>query len=645
MELYRADSDVVQTIQEIGLDTSDLGQVNLIRERHGNRLLRVTIEGSTYILKVFGDPDASREIEAYTLLTDLRVPTIRSIGKTTNALLFEDLEVSRDLRLAQEADVTEAEVGVALAAWYRSLHDAGSRLQINHAEKPSFLWREIDELTPASILEVAAKVGADRPKWVILADNIEGIKNAAMTDAETLTYNDFHWTNLALSRNEKHIKAVVFDYHLLGLGLRYSDCRNVTGSLGHDAADAFQSAYGATDPVEKILDDLLAPLYALVVAFRRSKFPSWAEQSLNLAKTGEIHNRLDQAMEVCEASPGERAGAMGDKSEAYPLEHWLSRIQPLPPTVTEAVKQALQIEDPIQEQDLGGSAKLVTLTGAGNHSVFGLHVDESAYCLKRLRRTKRPLADIERVLRREVGGMCTLANLASGRAPLPLAWNLSEAWLLCDLLPGIALGNASLTQLQLQELALATQDVCAITPEYTNEPLWDIDWNIVFLLEWLRGSHAELVEKAGDSDACAEAAAITGDWLASSDPNHFLEASDSIVFTRGDQNLANALWDGKRIRFVDLEYCGWNDLPRDLSLVTEHIQSYETPIEAWDWYIDQFDLTPNQHRRTLAGRRRQALSWLAKECLKSGSLRSFPEEKRIERLLSRAKQLCRRKSR
>ena len=146
---------------------------------------------------------------------------------------------------------------------------------------------------------------------------------------------------------------------------------------------------------------------------------------------------------------------------------------------------------------------------------------------------------------------------------------------------------------------------------------------------------------SGHDDACALAASLIGDWLASADPARFLEASDRLVFSRGDQNLANALWDGERIRFVDFEYCGWNDLARDLSLMTEHIQSYGTPIEDWDWYIDQFDLTPSQRRRALAGRRRQALSWLANECLKPGCLHSFPAMDRIERLLERARQLCR----
>ena len=154
-------------------------------------------------------------------------------------------------------------------------------------------------MTHASIMDVAARVrGSDSTKWSILAGNIERVRNAVMASAETLTYNDFHWTNLALSRNGRRIKAVVFDYHLLGLGMRHSDCRNVTGSLGPDAADAFRFAYGETDPGEEVLDELVAPLCALVEAFQRHRFPSWAKARLKLAETGEIHNRLDRVIEI-----------------------------------------------------------------------------------------------------------------------------------------------------------------------------------------------------------------------------------------------------------------------------------------------------------------------------------------------------------
>ena len=296
--MNRSTDDAYVVLRKMGLDTSQLRKVESIQKRHGNHLCRITLGSSSYILKVFGNPDASSEVRAYALLKDLGVPTLHTVATTSDALLLEDLEVSNHLRLAKEKDVGKAEVGVALAAWYRALHHAGSRFSTDQAE-PSFLRREIEELTPASILDVASRVGgADHSKWDNLADNIDRIKNAAMTLEETLTYNDFHWTNLALSRNEKPIRAVMFDYHLLGVGLRHSDCRNVTYTLGPDAANAFWSAYGDTDPREKVVDDLLAPLHALVEAFRRPKFPSWAEESLKLAKTGKIHCRLERVMEI-----------------------------------------------------------------------------------------------------------------------------------------------------------------------------------------------------------------------------------------------------------------------------------------------------------------------------------------------------------
>ena len=292
------DDNVRDILAKMGLCDSYPERVEPIRKKNGNHLYRIALEGSTYVLKVFIDPDASREVAAYAMLRDLGVPTLRVISSTNDALLLEDLYTSEHLRLACQEDIGNPEVGVALASWYHALHGADWR-GWTRQHGPSLVRREIDELTPDSILEVASRIrGPYQSRWVTLADNIDSIRNAAITSDETLTYNDFHWTNLALSPNAKPIRAVVFDYHLLGLGLRYSDCRNVTGSLAPVAADAFQSVYGETDPREKVLDDLIAPLYALVEAFRRPRFPSWAEESLELAMTGEIHGRFERVMEV-----------------------------------------------------------------------------------------------------------------------------------------------------------------------------------------------------------------------------------------------------------------------------------------------------------------------------------------------------------
>lgn len=283
----------------MGFDASRVGNVDLLQERNGNRLFRIQMGGSSYVLKVFGDPDSAREIQCYTLLQELVVPTIPLYGETENALLLKDLLNCDSLRLATEEDVERAEVGEAVAAWYRSLHQAGARILAKGRPLPSFLRREIDEVTPEAILDVGRQVRSSNwERWVHLANSIDGIKDEAISCDETLMYNDFHWTNLALTRNMAPTGAVVFDYHLLGIGLRYSDWRNVTGSLRSLARDAFIGTYGEVDEKERVLDRLLAPLHALVVALQRPKFPSWGRDSLELVETGQIHTRTEQVLDL-----------------------------------------------------------------------------------------------------------------------------------------------------------------------------------------------------------------------------------------------------------------------------------------------------------------------------------------------------------
>ena len=120
--------DVVPVLEEMGIDTAQLERIEPILKRHGNRLFRLASGGSSYVLKVFGDPPAAREVGAYALLRDLGVPTLDMVARTNNALLLEDLAVSADRRLALEEDAGRTEVGTALAVWYRALHEAGSRL-------------------------------------------------------------------------------------------------------------------------------------------------------------------------------------------------------------------------------------------------------------------------------------------------------------------------------------------------------------------------------------------------------------------------------------------------------------------------------------------------------------------------------------
>jgi len=251
-------------------------------------------------LKSFGGPNHS-EIPAYRLLRECSVPTLPIHGLTENAVLLEDLASSPDWRLAMAEDIEHAEVGRAVAAWYRLFHEAGHRL----LNLPAFLTREIDALTPNGVLEIGDRLKmADLPVWRLAADGLEALQAAFRAFPETFNYNDFHWTNLALTRAEP-LRAVVFDYDMLGIGPVYCDIRNVLGSLGESARGSFREAYGPVDNRIALFDKPLSVLYSLQVAIRQPSLPAWAQDCAQEAQGGLLESELWAAIHCLSLETGE----------------------------------------------------------------------------------------------------------------------------------------------------------------------------------------------------------------------------------------------------------------------------------------------------------------------------------------------------
>jgi len=113
---------------------------------------------------------------------------------------------------------------------------------------------------------------------------------------ETLNYNDFYWTNLAVNNNKK--EAIMFDYNLLGIGFRYNDIRNVCSSLSEEAGKVFIEEYGVINENEKIIDDGISPLVTLIFAYIRSKFPNWAKESLATIYNGELEKAIEKILDL-----------------------------------------------------------------------------------------------------------------------------------------------------------------------------------------------------------------------------------------------------------------------------------------------------------------------------------------------------------
>ena len=297
--------DPLDLVRDLGIDPESITQIDTRSERHGHGIWRIVTARRSAILKWMPDEAARVEISGYRLLQALEVPTLPLYGHTDQALLMEDLTGSATWRLATEADTAVPEVGRAVARWYRTFHRAGETM-LSRGNPPEFLGRESDALTPESIRATAWMLDlANQPVWDLAVGHIAPLKAAVDRLGATLNYNDFHWTNLALSRKRNtrtgEFEAIVFDYHLLGIGMRTSDCRNAAGGLTGDAVPAFRKVYGEVDPREEILDRPLATLFGLHVAARRPRFPSWAVSSRERVIDGNLARDLKAAITLAQS--------------------------------------------------------------------------------------------------------------------------------------------------------------------------------------------------------------------------------------------------------------------------------------------------------------------------------------------------------
>ena len=85
------------------------------------------------------------------------------------------------------------------------------------------------------------------------------------------------------------------------------------------------------------------------------------------------------------------------------------------------------------------------------------------------------------------------------------------------------------------------------------------------------------------------------------------------IFSRGDSNVLNWLWDGTSIRVVDFEFAGYSDLAFDCADLTEHISSRQAGIGDQEWaeITGLAGLGGEDQRRFEAAQRTCALRWLA----------------------------------
>ena len=252
--------------------------------------------GEALVAKAFRDAWPV-EIRAYGLLARLGVPTLRHLVQPPNLLLMEDLESSPRWRLATADDLLDDATGAAVGTWYTALHQAGSRLAQEAGGLPAWLPAEAELVTHANLLQAARTLKLEGTSGLRAAlAALPRLRNAYDQLPQTLTYNDFYWSNLALGRGDPRA-AVMFDLHLLGRGPACADIRNIVGSLGPAAREAFLASMDPVDPRHEALDRPMATLHGLVVAAERPRLPAWAWPLCRQARDGTLAGQIAAALE------------------------------------------------------------------------------------------------------------------------------------------------------------------------------------------------------------------------------------------------------------------------------------------------------------------------------------------------------------
>ncbi len=262
-------------------------QIINLRSKDGVHLYRIRNCDKQYVLKYFETIEFRREIKNYLILQDLDVLTIPLIEYTDEAIIMEDISISDNMRLAAKEDMNDPKICQSLGKWYRNLHKKGKEYINLNGDS---MYMETDCVTYENIQMIKQKTNTmNSLVWKVIEEKLDYLKELIDKTEKTLTYNDFYYTNMAVS---KEFGAFMFDYNLLGKGYVASDIKNVTVQLGEEAKKSFLKSYGKYDEKEILIHEIAGNLVALCFACQREIFPKWGYEELELINNGSMMKNI-----------------------------------------------------------------------------------------------------------------------------------------------------------------------------------------------------------------------------------------------------------------------------------------------------------------------------------------------------------------
>jgi len=108
--------------------------IEIISNKDGIIVSKVSADKENYVLKYFEKEEYRREIDYYNLFESLKIKTIKVHGTTEKSILLEDIESSKNYKLANPCDLELDQVIISLANYYRALHLKGRDYLENHSD-------------------------------------------------------------------------------------------------------------------------------------------------------------------------------------------------------------------------------------------------------------------------------------------------------------------------------------------------------------------------------------------------------------------------------------------------------------------------------------------------------------------------------
>ncbi len=248
--------------------------------------------------------------------------------------------------------------------------------------------------------------------------------------------------------------------------------------------------------------------------------------------------------------------------------------------------------------------RLRPLVGGSTRSVYAFEQDGLAYCLKLY------AADAARRDEREWTALQVLTAHGLAAHPRPVYYSPDAALpaIVMTRLPGHHLRRRRLSAGQGRALHALLADLWRITPATAGPAFAPVYKAAPYWLARVQAAGQTLRPLPGDA-ATGEAYRLLHTWLYGLDPARLLDPAPA-VFSNGDLNPSNLLWDGQTVRLVDFEFSGWSDRAFDLADLVEHNQSRRTPDVVWQAFVAGCDLAPEEQARFRRARRLLALTWL-----------------------------------